>query len=142
MKIKLLEDISEKWKDWDRIEAVILVEGTFYSSDNHQFAMEEYLEDYWKNQGIDLSDESFDRDIDKACHHTDALFKEGKIHGFDLFCPNFNDDKWYLISHYRKAFESEAVNQIVNYAKEHGYILGTFMGEENLTDECFIIDVA
>ncbi len=133
--ITLRENITDKWYMWNRDEALVLIEGKFYSDINHQYAMESFAKDYWQEKGYALDDES---DMGEAIRYTDHLFRKGEIHGFDLFSDR--DNNKYLISHYKRVFEDASLYKLIlDYAKKYNYRIGTFTAEDKLGGECFLI---
>ena len=135
----LRTDFDGFWEtDWERDEALILAEGKWYDGYDHQSAMMEYMEDFWSKKGLDLEN---DKDFGKACGHTDLLFREGKLYGFDLM--EGNDGKTYLISHYRNITQNaDAMKCVLQYVKEHGVIFGYYTDNEKLGDKCELVDLA
>lgn len=134
----LTEDITDKWIDWDRDQAIVLIDDKFYSSENHQYALEEYEKDYWEKMGYYIDEEG---DMGEAIRHTDKLFQEGKIHGFDLFI-DYETGNRYLISHYKRAFADKHVVELVSaYAKENHCQLATFLSDTKLSDDCALLEL-
>ncbi len=140
VQIEYVKDITADWQHWDRNLAVVLIGDQFYFDYNHQLAMETYAHDYWKKLDYDLDAPS---DYEEACAYTDDLFRKGKINGFDVFTDYTNDGTHqYLISHYRCAFTDPHRAHLINdYAKSHGYQLGTFTSSEELGDDCWLIEL-
>lgn len=135
--IKYSKNVTDIWwQEWLRVEALVLIDGKFYGGSNHQWAMTDYMADYWSSRDYDLE---IDSDMGEAIAHTDDLFKQGKVHGFDVFEEGYTR---YLISHYPRAFkDKEAVKCIKTFADKYGYKLGTFMNEEKLGNECYLIEI-
>lgn len=135
--MKIIEDVTNIWwKDWLRIEAIVLIDNKFYYGCNHQWAMTEYMSDYWSSRDYDLE---IDSDMEEAINYTDELFRQGKINGFDLF---EGGDKRYLISHYPNILKNEKIMaQIKKFVSENNYAFGSFMNENKLDDECVLIEI-
>ncbi len=131
-------DVTDIWYMWDREEAIVLIDGKFYSDDNHQYAMLQYAKDYWTSRNYNLEDSV---DMGEAINHTDALFREGKIYGLDLFCDGKGNR--YILSHYPNLFnDKQNLALVKNLARERGYRIGTFTCETKLGDKCYLLNVA
>lgn len=120
--------------DMDREEALIVTEdGFIYSSPiNHQVCMMEMSATYWRDRNIDLSEDD-DLELEKAIEITDALFRENRLFGFDVYCDSTNN---YLVSHYPQNLE-KCYEQMKEYAEANNMILATFNKEDHLGCKCY-----
>lgn len=120
----------------DREEAIILINGKFYSSTIHQYAVLQYKENFYEGKiKGKVTVESLDEDYliyGKACDITDECFKKCEMIGLDLFC---GDNEDYLLFHYPQSIKEPNVLELCKkYADVHGYKLGTFIDENKLSD--------
>ena len=79
-----------------------------------------------------------DSDLAEAIKLTDYLFREGFIHGFDVFTDYEN--RKIFASHYMRAFDESKVRAAAEkYAEENGCILTTFTDAETLGREMRLV---
>lgn len=114
--------------DCDRVVAIMIVDGRMYLSDcDHQDCLAMYCKEHGIACGVDFNDENFDEIQKQLIHVTNGLFDNEKIciYGFDVF--EGYDDVYYLTSHFPSNME-KCYGMMSEYAKEHGYVMGTFCG--------------
>ncbi len=123
-----------EWDFWDREMAIIVTnDGKWYEDYCHQYCLIEIQQEF-----ADICNLDNEKDFAKLISYTDYEFKQGRLHGFDLFQDD--DGQSYLISHYKKAFENSTVlNVISNKCKENGWLLGTFVDETKLGNDAYLI---
>jgi hypothetical protein len=123
-----------EWKSLCRDTAVIITnDGSVYEDINHQYCLQSFQDEYLKD--YDLGDDS---DLAEAIKLTDYLFREGFIHGFDVFTDYEN--RKIFASHYMRAFDEPKVRAAAEkYAEENGCILTTFTDAETLGKEMRLV---
>lgn len=140
MKYIVYEDRDLSWNilDMDRTSAVIISESNVYESEiDHQDCLLLFMKEFIEEQGWNLNNE---KDHAKAIEYTDAMFREGNLHGFDVFSNCFES---YFISHYPQSLENEQIFKIAQkYAKENNMKLGSFQDRNRLGNEVRLISNA
>ena len=121
------------WKEYCRDTAIIITnEGKVYQDINHQYCLELFAKEYFKEAYSSAENEN---DLDEwMMEITDKLFREGTFHGFDLFLGR-NGEKVFA-SHYKGAFNNATVDRVArDYAKKNGCKLATFFNPDKLGKE-------
>lgn len=131
------KDLSWDILDMDRTSAIIICNGNLYESEiDHQDCLMQFMADYVREQGWNLDDE---KDHGNAIRYTDNAFRNGELHGFDVFSNSFES---YLISHYPQTLENEDVYTIaLNFAKENNMLLGSFQDRSRLGNSVKLVKI-
>ena len=107
--------------DMDRTTAVLIYENKVYFGDNHQYALEEALNDDGKSMELDLEK---DEEFEKAIDLTYNLSKHNDIITLDIY-RNYCGMTGYLISHFEEHLNTH-LDIIEEIAINENLVVGTF----------------